>query len=78
MKGALLEDGKPIGGRGRLTNEKIDTLQIYYGNAIRGHKQDLKGMREAVWAIYFHYRSTDDILWRLVQLQASCGSWKCG
>ena len=54
----------------RILTEKIDTLQTYYGNAIRGHKQDLKGMREAVWAIYFHYRSTDDI-----PVHSFCGDW---
>ena len=30
-----LEDGKPIGGRGRLTETKIKKLQKYYGLAIR-------------------------------------------
>ena len=30
-----LEDGKPIGGRGRLTEVKIKELQKYYGLAIR-------------------------------------------
>ena len=30
-----LEDGKPVGGRGRLTEGKIQQLQRYYGLAIR-------------------------------------------
>lgn len=30
-----LEDGKPIGGHGRLTEGKIEQLQKYYGLAIR-------------------------------------------
>ena len=30
-----LSDNKTIGGKGRLTNQKIDQLQIYYGLAIR-------------------------------------------
>ena len=30
-----LEDGKPIGGKGRLTEGKIKQLQKYYGLAIR-------------------------------------------
>uniref|UniRef100_A0A0B7AFL1 Mutator-like transposase domain-containing protein n=1 Tax=Arion vulgaris TaxID=1028688 RepID=A0A0B7AFL1_9EUPU len=54
-----LSDGKTIGGKGRLTDTQIDSIQKYYGNAIRGNKNDLKGMREAVWAIYFHKLSTD-------------------
>ena len=70
MKGALLADGKPIGGRGRLTNEQIDTLQKYYGNAIRGNRNDLTAMRAAVWAIYFHQRSTDD-----EPTHNFCGEW---
>jgi hypothetical protein len=55
-----LRDGKKIGGKGRLTDTQIDSIQNYYGNAIRGNKKDFKGMREAVWAIYFHKLSTDD------------------
>jgi len=30
-----LADGKPIGGRGRLSEEKIKQIQRYYGLAIR-------------------------------------------
>ena len=38
LKGSFkgkLDDGKPIGGRGRLTEEKNKQLQKYYGLAIR-------------------------------------------
>ena len=34
-KGNKLADGKPIGGRGRLTEGKLKQLQRYYGLAIR-------------------------------------------
>ena len=61
MKGPLA-DGKILGGKGRLTDKKIDKLQDYYGIAIRDNKNDLVSMREAIWAIYFHYHSTDAIL----------------
>ena len=44
--GKRLEDGKTIGGYGRLTGERIDRLQTYYGLAIRRHKNDLEGMRK--------------------------------
>ena len=30
-----LADGKPIGGKGRLTRKELDHLQVYYGLAIR-------------------------------------------
>ncbi len=59
-KGQKLSDGKPIGGKNRLTDVKIDAITTYYGNAIRANKHDLKSMREAIWAIYFHYRSSDE------------------
>lgn len=52
-------DGKSIGGKGRLTDKVIDKLTVYYGNAIREHKNNLLEMRKAVWAIYFHTRSSD-------------------
>lgn len=55
-----LSDGKKIGGKGRLTDKQIDQIQTYYGNAIRGHNNDLKGMRRAIWSIYFHKLSTND------------------
>ena len=54
-----LADGKTLGGRGRLTDARIDKITTYYGNAIRGNKNNLQGMRTAIWAIYFHYNSTD-------------------
>ena len=47
-KGTKLEDGKGIGGAGRLTDTKIDTLQNYYGFAIRQNKGNLEGMTAAV------------------------------
>ena len=32
---SALSDGKPIGGKGRLTDKMINKLQNYFGNAIR-------------------------------------------
>ena len=55
-----LEDGKGLGGRNRLTKEKIDVIQTHYGNAIRSNRNNWVGMREAVWAVYIHYDATDD------------------
>ena len=54
--------GKPIrfGGRGRLTDKVIDQLQIYYGGAIRGNRNDLDGMERSIWAIFYHSVSTDE------------------
>ncbi|GFW73199.1 uncharacterized protein TNCV_484251 [Trichonephila clavipes] len=55
-----LSDGKSIGGKGRLTDRMIDLITTYYGNAIRQNKTCLSDMRKAVWAVYFHIRSSDE------------------
>ncbi|CAF1490025.1 unnamed protein product [Adineta steineri] len=58
-KGKKLADKKPIGGRnGRLTDDKIHQLTVYYGSAIRSHVNDLESMKVACWAAYYHYSST--------------------
>lgn len=59
-KGEKLSDGKTIGGAGRLTKALIDTLQNYYGMAIRSCKGDLRGMMQAVQASLLHCNSTDE------------------
>ena len=56
-----LEDGKGIGGTGRLTKQRIDKLQVYYGiMAIRQNSHDPSCMQTAVMSIWHHTRSTDD------------------
>ena len=55
-----LSDSKTIGGYGRLTADRIDKLQTYYGLAIRRNKDDLDGMRKEIWAGLYHSASTDD------------------
>ncbi|GFW90549.1 uncharacterized protein TNCV_565871 [Trichonephila clavipes] len=55
-----LSDGKSIVGKGRLTDRMIDLITTYYGNAIRQNKTCLSDMRKAVWAVYFHIRSSDE------------------
>lgn len=59
MKGVKLDDGKVLGGKGRLTDEAIDKLQNYYGLAIRRNVNDVNKMHKQVWAIYFHKLSTN-------------------
>eukprot|EP00117_Sycon_ciliatum_P046428 scpid67182/ scgid2109/ len=49
-----LSDGKPIGGKGRLTGSKIDSLQNYYGAAIRSNPGSTSGMARAIWASVCH------------------------
>ena len=55
-----LEDGKPIGGKGRLTDKVIDKLQVYYGKAIRQNTHSVDAMQNAIMAIWHHNKSTDD------------------
>lgn len=55
-----LDDGKPIGGAGTLTNNTIDKLQVYYGRAIRNNTHNIQDMENAVMAIWHHSQSTDD------------------
>lgn len=52
-----LSDGLSI--RRRLTDKQIDQITQYYGMAIRSNRDNLDGMKRAVWAIYFHKLSTD-------------------
>ena len=59
-KGKKLDDGKLIGGAGRLTDKMADTLQTYYGMAIRSNPHSVKDMTTAIWAGIMHRCSTDD------------------
>ena len=53
-------DGKTLGGRGRLTAERIEKLQIYYGLAIRRNKGSVSRMKKEIWAGLEHTASTDE------------------
>lgn len=55
-----LSDGKKLGGKNRLTNDRIVLIQKYYGLAIRRNKGNLNDMRKAVWATFFHLGSTNE------------------
>ncbi|GFW91000.1 retrovirus-related Pol polyprotein from transposon 17.6 [Trichonephila clavipes] len=59
-KGIKLSDGKNISGRGRLTLKEVDSIQRYYGLAIRKNLSSVEDMKRAIWAIYFHKLSTED------------------
>lgn len=60
LGGQKLSDGKPIGGRGRLTEKRMESLQHYYGDAIKKHAGDVTEMSRAIWASVSHSASTDD------------------
>ena len=57
---SCLDDGKPIGGAGRLTSNTIDKPQVYYGRAIRNNMHNIQDIENAVMAIWHHSQSTDD------------------
>ncbi|XP_077257590.1 uncharacterized protein LOC143894826 [Temnothorax americanus] len=52
------KDHKGIGGKNKLTAKMIDKLSVYYGLAIRRNFDSVEGMRNAVWATFYHYSST--------------------
>eukprot|EP00117_Sycon_ciliatum_P011513 scpid61312/ scgid12962/ len=58
-----LIDGKPLSGRGRLTDDLCDSLQTYYNLAIRNGAQlpgdPITNMARLVWASICHRASTD-------------------
>jgi len=60
-RGHKLSDGKTIGGAEHLTATLINSLQNYYGDAIRKNAGNLDGMVKAVQATLLHYYSTDDV-----------------
>ena len=55
-----LADSKPIGEAERLTDKRIDKLQVYFGKAIRQNTHNITAMQNAVMAIWHHSRSTDE------------------
>lgn len=60
-KKVKLRDGKRLcGAKGRLTDEAIDTLQNYYGLAIRRNKNNLEKMKKEVWATFYHKVSSNE------------------
>ncbi|GFU84173.1 uncharacterized protein TNCV_5033201 [Trichonephila clavipes] len=47
-KGIKLSDGKNISGRGRLTLKEVDSIQHYYGLAIRKNLSSVEDMKRAI------------------------------
>lgn len=58
LSGKKLSDGKPISGKGRLTDKVIDKIAEYYGKAIRS-STTIEEMKKKVWATYHHMSATD-------------------
>ncbi|XP_013404174.1 uncharacterized protein LOC106169300 [Lingula anatina] len=59
-KGVKLSDGKGLQGAGRLTMTRIDSMQTFYGLAIRRNIGNLDGMVRETQAITRHYSELAD------------------
>ncbi|CAF4076827.1 unnamed protein product, partial [Rotaria sordida] len=55
-----LSDGKTIGGKNRLSKQKIIRLQMAFASTIRKCKHDLDLLFKRSWAIFWHKYSTND------------------
>ena len=58
-QGKKLTDGKLLSGKDRLKIIRIDTIQNFYGRAIRNNKGNPQKMLEEIWAILHQYSSTE-------------------
>ena len=47
-KGSKLNDGKGVGGTGRLTDSTIDRMQTYYGYTIFSNKSNTEEIQKAI------------------------------
>ena len=75
-KGKKLSDSKGIGGgKGRLTNKVMNTLQNHYGIAIRQNTHNLYAMRKAVAAVLHHSTKNDDMDKRHQYCPRTVDSW---
>ena len=59
-KNKVLSDGKKLSGQGRLTDKCINTLQNFYGLAIRQNQGNLANMKRAIGAILYHCSNIPD------------------
>lgn len=74
FKKQMIDDGKSLGVKNRLTDKKIDQIQSYYGNTLKENK-NVEEMRQAVRAFFtsdplIRNRSTDCVQ-KLTNLGAS-------
>ena len=56
-----LRDEKILGGRGRLTEKLINTLQNAMGMAIRQNVGNMYGMKKSIGALLYHYSENEDL-----------------
>lgn len=59
LKKKKLSDNKTIGGKGRLTAAAVENISGLYGKCIRDHPTSVNDMHDAIWALFYHKKSTD-------------------
>ena len=57
--GAKDDNGMPVKFKGRLTDNSIKALNVYYGGAIRNNTGSIDGMMNDIDASFLHSMSTD-------------------
>ena len=55
---------QPLSGRGKFTEKVINSMQNFYGLAIRSNKDNLYAMKKAVYAILFHFTDISNLATR--------------
>ena len=75
FSGQYLQDGKRIFGRGRLTDNVINTIQIYYGLAIRQNAGQIFATKKAVGAVLHHVSENENNEERHKFCPRSADSW---
>ena len=63
-----------ISGKGKLTKDKIDKIQNYFGRAIKDHAKDIPLLKKRIMAILFHLSSTDKLP-KHAQFPSGNNSW---
>ena len=66
---------KGLGSHGRLTEAKIDRLQIFFGLAIHQNVGNLKGMKAGVLACFFNVASSKKNNWHYLHCLTGPNSW---
>jgi hypothetical protein len=55
----MLQNNRPLGGKGRLTDTAIEKIQICYGLAVRRNLSSVAAMKEAILAVFLHVSSSN-------------------
>ena len=70
-----LDDGKHIGGIGRLRDKDINRLQNYFGIAIRYNTSDIHEMKKSIGTVLFHCCTAKDVETRHRYCSRESNTW---